>query len=291
MFLAHVTDVPLNFKKPLEQYQNKKFLINNGTFKLSNNICPHQQSLIISRLQENIQCQYHAWGWDNNGNPISNGTTLMCNDFKLSMKDTHVSQNLIFSNPIDLSSLPLEFGHMKLVEERIEIVNSSYKNIIDVFLDIDHISVVHPDVYTKVGVAKKTEVEWEFCDWGNIQFVKKNNPYDNNFESTLQGFKEEDLSAVWITVYPYTTIDWQPGCLTIVVCAPLSEYTTKTLIYKYRDIRYNDLNWKINSEIWETAWIQDTFQAKSIVSNSIVESHLDTSKKHFRNWAKINGKI
>lgn len=291
MFLAHINDVPLNFKKPMVQYQNKRILINNGQFKLANNICPHQQSLIISSMQENIQCQYHAWAWDNNGNPISNGATSICNDFKLNMKDAHVSKNLIFSEQIDLSSIPLDFSHMRLVQERSDIINASYKNIIDVFLDVDHISVVHPDVYTKVGVAEKTEVDWEFYDWGSIQFVQKNNPYDKNFESTLMGFKEEELSAIWVTLYPYTTIDWQPGCLTIVVCVPLSETSTKTVIYKYRDIRYSDLNWKINAEIWETAWAQDTHQAEAIVSHSNIEAHLEPAKKHFRHWEKANGKI
>ena len=96
MFLAHTNDIPLDFKKPLKQYQNKRMLINDGQFKLGNNICPHQQSLIISNTQKNIQCQYHAWSWDNKGNPISNGTTSVCNDFRLTIKDAHLSKNLIF---------------------------------------------------------------------------------------------------------------------------------------------------------------------------------------------------
>lgn len=289
MFLAHVNDIVSNVKKPLAQYQLKKTLINNGQFKLVNNICPHQKSLIISKTQENLQCRYHAWSWDNNGNPVSNGTTSVCNDFQLVMKDTHTSNNLIFSNQIDLTSIPVDFSYMTLVEERTDLINANYKNIIDVFLDVDHISVVHPDVYTKVGVGEKTEVEWEYYDWGSIQFVQKNNPYDTSFEKTLLG--KEELSAIWVTVYPYTTIDWQPGCLTIVVCVPVDENSTKAVIYKYRDTRYSDSNWQINSNIWETAWLQDTEQAECIVSPSNVDAHLEPAKKHFRNWEKTNGEI
>jgi phenylpropionate dioxygenase-like ring-hydroxylating dioxygenase large terminal subunit len=291
MFLAHCNDLPLNFKKPLNQYQNKKVLANNGQFKLINNICPHQQSLIISDTQQDMKCQYHAWSWDNEGNSISNGTTSVCNNFKLSVKDTFISNNLVFSKDIDISSIPIDFSYMKLIEERTEIVNSSYKNIIDVFLDVDHISIVHPDVYTKVGVAEKTEVKWEYHDWGSIQFVQKNNPYDENFQSTMIGLKEEDLAAVWITVYPYTTIDWQPGCLTIVVCVPVNDTTTRTIIHKYKDTRYNATNWKMNSNIWETAWVQDRHQAESIVTTCNIEAHLELSKKHFRNWEKTNGTV
>jgi phenylpropionate dioxygenase-like ring-hydroxylating dioxygenase large terminal subunit len=189
--------VPVNFKKPLAQCQNKRILINDGQFKLGNNICPHQQSLIIANMQENIRCQYHAWSWDNNGNPISNGTTSICNDFKLTMKDVHISKDLIFSDQIDISTVPVDFSYMSLVEERTDLINANYRNIIDVFLDVDHISVVHPDVYTKVGVAEKTEVEWKYYDWGSIQFVQKNNSYDKHFESTLLGLKEEELSAMF----------------------------------------------------------------------------------------------
>jgi phenylpropionate dioxygenase-like ring-hydroxylating dioxygenase large terminal subunit len=290
MFLAHVNDIVPNVKKPLAQYQLKKTLINNGQFKLVNNICPHQKSLIITKPQENLQCRYHAWSWDNNGNPTSNGTTSVCNDFQLVMKDTYTSNNLIFSEQVNLSSLSLDFSHMRLVEERTDIINANYKNIIDVFLDVDHISVVHPDVYTKVGVAEKTEVEWEYYDWGNIQLVQKNNPYDQSFEKTLLG-SEEDLSAVWVTVYPYTTIDWQPGCLTIVVCVPVNDSLTNAVIYKYRDTRYSDSNWKINSDIWETAWQQDTEQVECIVSQSNIDAHLEPAKKHFRHWEKENGTI
>jgi phenylpropionate dioxygenase-like ring-hydroxylating dioxygenase large terminal subunit len=291
MFLAHVNDIVLNLKKPLAQYQLKKILVNNGQFKLVNNVCPHQKSLIISAMQENLQCRYHAWSWDNNGNPVSNGQTTICNNFHLTMKDVYISNNLIFSEKVDLLSLPVDFSHMRLVEERIDMIDTSYKNIIDVFLDVDHISVVHPGLYTKVGVSTSVKVDWEFYDWGNIQLVQKNNPYDENFEKTLLGLDEEKLSALWVTVYPYTTIDWQPGCLTIVVCVPINDNLTKTVIYKYRDTRYSDLNWKINSDIWETAWQQDTEQAECIISNANIDSHLEYAKKHFRNWEKINGKI
>jgi phenylpropionate dioxygenase-like ring-hydroxylating dioxygenase large terminal subunit len=291
MFLAHVNDIVPNLKKPLAQYQFKKTLINNGQFKLVNNVCPHQKSLIISKTQETLQCRYHGWSWDDNGVPSSNGTTSICNDFQLVMRDVHISNSLIFSEKINLLSLPLDLSYMRLVEERIDMINTCYRNIIDVFLDVDHISVVHPDLYTKVGVANSVKVEWEYYDWGNIQLVQKNTSYDKSFEKTLLGLREEKLSAVWITVYPYTTIDWQPGCLTIVVCVPVNDNLTKTIIYKYRDTRYSDLNWKINSDIWETAWQQDTAQAECIVSNAIIDLHLEPAKKYFRNWERVNGKI
>lgn len=290
MFLSHKTDLSSNYKKSLPQYQHKRALMNDsGQFKLVNNVCPHQKSIIISGLHQEFRCQYHSWEWNNKGEPKSNGTTSVCNNYRLLMKEAYIRNSLVFSDDIDITSVPIDFSHMRIVEQREEVLNTRYGNIIDVFLDVDHISVVHPEVYTKVGLGKKAQITWEYYKWGNIQFVHKNNEYDDRFNTTLLGTDEEKLAAVWITVYPYTTIDWQPGQLVVVVCVP-SKNTTKTIINKYRDIRYSDLNWQINSDIWETAWIQDSKQAESIVGDAI-ESHLEIAKLHYRNWEKLHGKI
>lgn len=293
MFLSHITDISPDFKKPLSQFNNNKSLFNkDGEFKLINNICPHQGSRIINSTQKELSCQYHSWKWDQNGKPISNGTTKICNNYDILMKDAYIQNSLVFSENINLESISdCDFGHMRLVQERTEIVNSDYRNIIDVFLDVDHISIVHPEVYTKVGVNVDPEIEWSYYDWGSIQLVHKNNPYDKAFDQTLIGLPQEKLAAIWVTVYPYTTIDWQPGCLTVIVCRPIDESITETTIYKYRDIRYSDDNWKINSDIWETAWVQDSIQAENIVTRTQNLKHLEESKIHFRNWESSNGKI
>ena len=285
MFLGHISEVPNNFKKPLLQFSNKKNLINDrGTYTLMNNICPHQGSLIISKMQNNLSCQYHGWSWNTDGSPLSSGCTKLCNNSSLSKKSVFEINNLLFSDFVDLSSMShVNLKYMKLVEERIEMVKSNYVNIIDVFLDIDHIPVVHPGVYTQVGVGNSTEVEWKYYDWGNIQLVKKNSCYSKEYQNTLLGIDEEKLSACWITLYPYVTIDWQPGGIFVVICIPKEE-NTEVIIYKYRDSRYSDDNWKINNTIWETAWQQDKHQAEVIVSKS--QLNLEESKIHFRDFLR-----
>ena len=290
MFIAHSNDVPLNFKKPLAQYQNKKTLINdNEIFKLINNICPHQQSLIISKMQEKLQCQYHGWSWDNSGLATGSGSAKICNKHPLRTKDIVNVNGLLFADEIDLSAISnINLQHMKLVEERIDIVNANFRHVIDVFLDVDHIPIVHEGVYDKMGITGDTDVEWFYYPWGNLQLITKNSNIDSEYENTFLGIEEEKLTAFWLTVYPYTMIEWQPGAMFITVCTPDSE-KTKVSVFKYKDTRYNDKNWKINSDTWEIAFSQDKHQSESIVRFSDINNHLEESKMHFRSWLQENG--
>lgn len=282
MFLAHKSDIPPNLIKPLAQFNNKKTLLNENGFKLINNVCPHQGSLILTNLSNNINCRYHGWSWNNNGEPISSGTTQICNNFKLSIKPTFEINSLVFSENIDLNEIDdIDLGFMTLQETRIDSVKTNYKNIIDVFLDVDHIPVVHKNIYDDLGIG--TEVSWKYYNWGSIQFVEKSLDYSEDFKKTLEGMPPQRLAAFWITVYPYTTIEWQPGAMFVNVCVP-KEDSTDVCVFKYRDIRYNNNNWDINSSIWETAWQQDKAQAEAIVSRSMHIPHLETSKIHFRDW-------
>jgi phenylpropionate dioxygenase-like ring-hydroxylating dioxygenase large terminal subunit len=282
MFLAHSTDLQSNTSKPLIQFNKKKLLLNNNGFKLANNICPHQGSLILTELSDKINCRYHGWGWDYLGNPISSGNTKICNEYKLTLKDTFEINSLVFSEKINLEKVEdIDLSFMKLVETRIDCVKTNYKNIIDVFLDVDHIPIVHKSVYDSIGIVD--EVEWHYYDWGNIQIVHKSTEYSQEFKETLKDMPAQPVAAFWITVYPYTTIEWQPGAMFVNVCVP-RDNITDVCVFKYRDTRYNDKNWQINSDIWETAWMQDRIQSESIAVRSMHVPHLEDSKLHFRDW-------
>jgi phenylpropionate dioxygenase-like ring-hydroxylating dioxygenase large terminal subunit len=289
IFLGHTSDVMADYKKPLLQYNKTKSLVNNGgNFQLVNNICPHQGSLIISETSTELKCQYHAWSWNSDGTPSGQGTTKICNNSRLKTQDVHIASNIMFADKIELPILDnFDFSKLELVEERTEIVKSNYQNIIDVFLDVDHIPVVHNTVYTMIGLVGDTEVEWEYYDWGNIQLVKKNFDYSDEFKETLLGIEEEKLGALWITVYPNLMIEWQPGAFFVTSLTTFND-TTSVVILKYRDKRYGDDNWKLNSDLWETAWMQDKTQAEAIVNRLNSGSNLEESKKHFREWVKNN---
>jgi phenylpropionate dioxygenase-like ring-hydroxylating dioxygenase large terminal subunit len=283
MFLAHLKDLQDTTAKPLIQFDKKKILLNNSGFRLANNICPHQGSLILTEPSDNITCRYHGWEWNYSGDPKSSGNTTVCNEYKLSLKDTYEINGLVFSEKIDLDRIKdIDLSFMQLVETRIDCVNTDYKNIIDVFLDVDHIPIVHEAVYDSIGITD--EVEWHYYDWGNIQLVHKSTEYSQEFKDTLKNMPEQALAAFWITVYPYTTIEWQPGAMFVNVCVPRNT-GTDVCVFKYRDTRYNDKNWGINSDIWETAWAQDKTQSENIMARSMHYPHLEASKIHFREWA------
>lgn len=288
MYLGHTSELPEHYKKPLPQYSNKKLLANNnGKYSLMNNVCPHQGSQIISEPQRQLRCQYHGWSWDDSGGPVDSGTTSMCNSSHVAKKETFIQNSLITSLPIDISCVDyVDLSYMRLMEHRVETVKTDYRNIIDVFLDVDHIPIVHPGVYTQTGVADRAEVEWKYFDWGNIQLVRRTGQNSPEYQATLLGIDEEKLSAFWVTIYPYVTIDWQAGSLFVMCCVPKGENTCETVIYQYRDIRYGDENWRINKNIWETAWIQDKHQAEVIVARSNAEINLEEAKIHFRNWER-----
>lgn len=290
MFLAHTTDVAVNFKKPLIQFQKKKSLFNsNGIYKLTNNICPHQGSLISSDYTNKFKCQYHGWSWNDAGEPVSAGSTNLCNRSNITMSDTHVINSLVFSSAIDLSSVSIvDLSYMELTEERVDLVTADFKNIIDVFLDVDHIPVVHSGIYDTIGISGAADVKWKYYDWGNIQLVDKNIHVSDEFQSTLLGIEEEKIGAFWVTVFPYTMIEWQPGAMFVTTCRPYNDQT-KVSVLKYKDSRYNDINWTINSELWETAWQQDKTQSEAIVARSSYAEHLEASKIQFRQWTSEHG--
>lgn len=282
MFLAHQSDLENCLATPLIQFDKKKSLLKKDGVMLMNNVCPHQGSLILTNASDTLSCRYHSWGWDLEGNPISSGTTSICNSFKLSKKSVFEANSLIFSESIDLTEVSdIDLSFMTLTESRIDNVKTNHKNIIDVFLDVDHIPVVHKSVYDDVGIG--TEVAWHYHQWGNIQSVKQSTEYSKEFKESIKDMPPQRLAAFWITVYPYTTIEWQPGAMFINVCVP-REDSTDVCVFKYRDTRYNDKNWNINSTIWETAWLQDRQQAEAIVNRSMFVPHLEESKIHFRKW-------
>ena len=284
MFLGHVSSVEQDVIYPLPQFNNKKSLTKTAGYRLVNNVCPHQGSLILTEPGKEFTCRYHGWSWDVDGNPTGGGTTPVCNNTKLSHTSVHLENNLLFTEEVDLSILGVDLSHMTLVAKRIDVVNSDWRNIVDVFLDVDHIPVVHKNVYDSIGITS-TDVTWDYYQWGSIQRVNKTAEYSREFKFTLRGLPEENLAAWWVTVYPGTMIEWQPGALFVTQCIERGT-RTDVLVHKYRDIRYSDMNWQLNNEIWETAWGQDKAQSKAIVVATDKVAHLEEQKQHFRKWMK-----
>jgi phenylpropionate dioxygenase-like ring-hydroxylating dioxygenase large terminal subunit len=276
VFLAHINDVPTGVKKPLPQLGNLQTLANNeGQYVLANNICPHQRSRIVSKEQTEFKCQYHGWSWNNDGSPKDAGTTSACNNARLVLKPTFKTNGLVFKDTIEDTAVlnKIDFTKMVKVSERIDHIKADYRHIMDVFLDVDHIPVLHPGVYDQIDVPGVPTVKWTYYDWGSIQEIL---------------LPDNTVRAVWAAVYPYTMIEWQPGALFVTVAKPNGD-STDVSVLTYQEPDCDPALQKLNANIFDTAWQQDCQQAESMVEYALDGPYLDESKRHFRNW--LNNEI
>lgn len=265
MFIAHKNDIKEKCYKLLAQLDNR-FIIND-IGSLVSNICPHQNSLISSKAGTGIRvCPYHNWSFDLKGNPVGSGRTAhYCkNSNALESKPTFECNSLLFDLPVDFK-LPIDFGSMMLVEQRVDKVRAGPNIVMDLFLDVDHIETVHSNVYDQIGLSNITSVDWKYYDWGSIQIVPDG----------------DKIGAAWIAVYPGTMIEWQKGALFITV-AKATSAGSDIHVFKYKDTNYSNEAWILNERVWETAWKQDRAQAELIVQ--LPQSNLEESKQHFRKW-------
>lgn len=270
MFLGHQNELENNQWKVLEQSGKTKTLVNdNGSYRLQNNICLHQGS----RLREgtgtglNVVCPYHAWSWNKDGKPLGSGTVghsrgseKCTNSEPLTTKNVYSWSGFLFENPVPLDDVDIS-GNYRLVEYRQDRVKSSFAAIMDLFLDIDHIPVVHPELYTAIDVPTAKEIEWKTWPGGSIQYVPTLAGSNPEWAELAAG-KKNPYGALWLAQYPFTQFEWQPGAVFVQVNQPVSDAETISHIFKYKDIDFGEKNWSINERVWETAWEQDKRQAE-----------------------------
>ena len=140
---------------------------------------------------------------------------------------------------------------------------ANFVAIMDLFLDIDHIPIVHPELYTAIDVPTAQEIEWRTWAGGSIQFVptlEGSNP--DWAELTAQ--KKNPYGALWLAQYPGSMFEWQPGAVFITVAEAVDDRNTDVHVFKYQDRNYSDAVWKTNQDIWETAWRQDREQSERL---------------------------
>lgn len=262
MFLAHKNQLVTTDYIVLNQYQNKKVLVNHNGYKLVSNVCPHQQSLISTKAGKgNRVCPYHNWTFDLDGSPVTSGRTeIYCkNTQPLESQPVYEWNSLLFTEPV-MFAITQKFNRFELVEQRTDIVNSNYRIIMDLFLDVDHIQSVHSGVYDQIGITD-TNVDWNYTKNGSCQTVKQ--------------------GAYWIAVYPNTMIEWQKGALFITVAEQSNTNQTNVHVFKFKDPRHTEL-WELNNTVWETAWQQDKSQAEIITE--FPNLNLEPQKTHYRDY-------
>lgn len=293
MFIGHVNELQPGHWKTLAHYNSTKVLINNaGCYQIQNNICPHQGSRIRAGngVAANPVCPYHGWSWTKDGVPQGNGTvghslgtTACTNQHPLTTKPASNWSGFLFdcNIPLDLDIS----GNYQLVEYRQDHINASYIPIMDLFLDIDHIPLVHPKLYDLIDVPDVKNVSWQTWENGSIQLVTgRNNTSGDIIRESDR--RKQPYNAAWLAVYPYTMFEWQPGAVFVMVNEPISSNETVAHVYKYQDLDYESKQWAINSQVWETAWQQDKEQAERLEPgwSTTPTDHLDNEKIRYRNW-------
>lgn len=293
MFLGHVNDIADGNYTVLQQDRCRSALVNrNGEYFQQNNLCTHQGSQILTDrgvLSETV-CPYHGYSWDVNGNPTSSGTvghsrgsSLCKNTAKLWQRTCTVWNGFLFSKP-----LPVDIditGQYELVEYRQDNIKSSTFPVMDLFLDIDHIPIVHPGVYDRIDIPDVEDISWQTWDGGSAQLVAGEPDSSSIWHSTIAG-KVLTHSAAWIALYPHTMFEWQPGAVFVMVNEPVADDRTVSHVFKYRDHNYSYENWLINESVWEEAWVQDRQQAELLEPGWRLagESNLDPEKRAYRRW-------
>jgi phenylpropionate dioxygenase-like ring-hydroxylating dioxygenase large terminal subunit len=293
MFLCHQNDIPEDHWRVYPQFRDWAVANRDGTIGLIGNICQHQGSYLAGgKGQGDRICPYHGWQYNMKGHRINTGNAFCQETADLPTKTPHKFFDFITSEQLDVDINELgkfiNTGHLRLVETRIDLVKTNWKNIINLFLDVDHIPVLHPGVYQEISANHTSDLTWIYGTNSNIQLVPKTT-VNNEFESTLLDSDHQSMwSATWITLYPYTMMEYQPGAWFITVCVPQGVKETSVIVYKYRDTRYNNTNWEINNRIWELAWKQDRTQSE-MMSNWMPPDHcLEEQKLHFRHWLSNN---
>jgi phenylpropionate dioxygenase-like ring-hydroxylating dioxygenase large terminal subunit len=286
MFLSHVSDIKNNHWRVYPQLPNWALANNDHQLSLVSNVCQHQGSRLRGDSgQGDRVCPYHGWRYNIKGDPLGSGNTQCRNSKNLESKPINITNNFVFTDAVNLDELGfIDTRNLFLVENRLDVVNAPWQNIIDLFLDVDHIPIVHPGVYQEISAPNVANIKWHYKDNASIQLVPRI-AVDNEFNNTLlDADRELSYSAAWTTVFPYTMIEWQPGAWFVTVCVPVNDRQTHVNVYKYRDTRYSAQNWAINSRVWETAWSQDKNQAEQLTSFEIPVENLELQKVHFRTW-------
>lgn len=263
----------------LAQTKNRKRLVKiDDNIRLMSNICPHQKSR-LELTGSTLTCPYHAWSFKVDGTPLGSGNTECKNHQTLQEYPVYKVGNFLFDVPVDLPHLDfLHNDYLELTEYRCDKVDAPKEVVVDLFLDVSHIPILHKGVYDQIGIDNKLRVEWFYSDNSSLQLVYRD---DTESEYALDFDKKLGFKAAWLTVYPGTMIEWQPGAVFITI-AENTNYGCNVHVFKYRDSRYNTGVWKLNEDIWETAWQQDVDQSELI--DGINKDNLEQGKQHYVDW-------
>jgi hypothetical protein len=251
------------------------YIINKGqnNLNLFHRHCPHRMYPLaeLGSIVENIVCKFHGFEWTKEGEPVNNNRKISCGSAQVG-KSGLVLKNFIEPDSQWVNDLAnetnLEFSHVCSGSSK-----GSWLWAMDIQADLLHIrtgnDVVHP------GLSSVTDLE-------------KISMYQGD------GWALQTCSTGWwLCIYPYTFIEWSPGCLAILTCSPTSDsefgFTWLTQFYYAPDVSTTK---REEFESLEDVFKEDVETIEKIKGKyfplTIAHNHLEDHCVHFGKWFKEN---
>lgn len=252
-----------------------RIIIKGLDFQTRSRECPHRAYLMHKpgEVVKNLECKLHGFCWDNQGLPIGNHPYRLLDHTSITKG---VSGLLFqqFEEPIgsrwvtDIANeTNLEYSHSVTGSS-----NASWLWLMDILGDVLHIRPdgIHPALYPTVTLDK---IDIEYGDGWCCQY------HDNGF---------------WLFVYPFHSIEWSNGKLSIMRITPNSTneefgFTWQCQLYYTAGIDSNQ------RKEWETlvnVYNEDIAAAENIRRSffplSRSTSRLEDPTVHWGKWFKEN---
>ncbi len=161
----------------------------NKDLQLFANRCPHRGNKIINpgTTKEEFKCGLHGWSWTKNGSPINNNVNIKS---KNAVKGESGLIFLDWEEPVnakwvlDLKNDRLEYSHSVKKHGA-----GDWRWQMEMHVDLLHVEQIHPLLHSYVDCTKL--ISERGYDW-------------------IAQYHEHGW---WLFVYPFTHIEWEPGCL------------------------------------------------------------------------------
>lgn len=250
-------------------YASARYIINSNLNYFFNK-CPHRGNRIIEpgSVKNKFQCDLHGWQWDENGIPLNNSVNLVKKTV------TKGQSGLIFLNwnePQDakwVNDLQIDnfiYGY-NIIKQGL----GDWRWQMEMHVDLLHVPYIHDSLnkYIDVYTLKTDRGDDWICQY-----------HDHGW---------------WLFVYPYTHIEYEPGCLYISEISPNNEKGYDVYIHYL----FNPLiDAKVKSNFIKMAEItfdEDIKAVDNLSQNNVYKKPhknlhvLEKDILHFYNWLDKN---
>ncbi|MEP7063523.1 MAG: aromatic ring-hydroxylating dioxygenase subunit alpha [Betaproteobacteria bacterium] len=234
----------------LQARDNAQALVRNPHgVELLSNICRHRQAIMLEGKgnAQAIVCPLHRWTYDLKGELLGAPHFPQKPCVSLARAPMRRWNGLLFDGPRDpardLAGLTLDrldfsgyqFDHLHVHE-----CNYNWKTFIEVYVEDYHVGPFHPGLGQFVTCDN---LEWEYNDWANVQFVGVNNglakpgsrTYERWHKAVLDFYRGETPphGAIWLTYYPNVMVEWYPHVLVVSTLIPKAVDKTINIVEFY----------------------------------------------------------